>query len=149
MWILNKIGLYHHLLSCGMHAHPTRRQRPCKILWHREPHCATVWKFSKSDAFLVSLRFLTYMKSEFENLFFISLNEYFGHKYDYSLFINQNDEFQCTLTLNFWANYLLNEEFLVKIQLFRHECAHIFFHTHLHYFSISIFLDFYTWKRIG
>ena len=32
----------------------------------------TVWKFSKSDAILVFLRFLTYMISEFENLFFVS-----------------------------------------------------------------------------
>ena len=120
-------------------------------LWHEliQSICITVWKFSKSDAVLVSLRFLTNITSEFENLFFISLNDYFGHKYDDSLFINQNNKFQCTLTLNFWANYLLNEEFLVKIQLFQHECAHIFFHTHLHYFSISIFWDFYTWKRIG
>ena len=42
----------------------------------------TVWKFSKSDAVLVSLRFLTNITSEFENLFFISLNDYLGHKYD-------------------------------------------------------------------
>ena len=61
----------------------------------------TVWKFSKSDAILMSLRFLTNITSEFENLYFISLNDYFGHKYDDSLFINQNNKFQCTLTLNY------------------------------------------------
>ena len=44
----------------------------------------TVWIFSKSDAVLVSLRFLTNISSEFENLFFISLNDNLGHKYDSS-----------------------------------------------------------------
>ena len=40
------------------------------IFWY--PWHPTMWKFSKSDAVLVSLRFLTFITWEFENLFFIS-----------------------------------------------------------------------------